>query len=286
VRFAARLSLLPLLAPALALALGTSGCSSQTGDPPSPNGAPPPGGVALRVRDVADPTRDGHAAKVSTTQSLSGAVVIAVDTFDETKNGKGTGTVYVQDLGATKDTPYSGISLFATTFSPGNLSVAPGDVLDLRGQYQENQEIPSKPPVVFALGAVLPQIAQATATFRFETREPEPVDIDATDLTDYAKARRWFGMLVRVKSLTLAADPYTGSTGRVSIDLPSAIPPPKGGSACDSPFPKAASLVNDLFDLGAMGLKRGDALASVVGVVGYFCNFKLAPRSKADIKLP
>lgn len=258
-------------------------CSSQTGDPPVANGAPAVGGKDLRVRDVADPTKDGHAALVSSTQAISGAVVVAVDAYDETKNGKGTGTVYVQDIGANKETPYSGISLFATTYSPGNLAVAPGDVLDLLGEYQENQQIPSTPPVVFAKDAVVPQIAQPTAKFRFETKQPEPIDIDIADLSDYAKARRWFGMLVRVTNVTLARDPFTGSSGRVSIDLPPAIQ--TASTSCDTPFPKSASLVNDLFDLGAMGLKKDQKIASVVGVVGYFCNFKLAPRSKADIKL-
>ena len=260
-----------------------SACSSQTGDPPVAKGTPPPGGKDQRVRDVADPNKEGHAALVSTTQAISGAMVIAVDDFDETKNGKGTGTVYVQDIGATRETPYSGISLFATTFSPGNLAVAPGDVVNLRGQYQENQQIPSTPPVIFAKDAVLPQIAQATATFRYETAQPEPIDIDLADLTDYAKARRWFGMLVRVKDVVVARDPFEGSTGRLSIDLPPAIQTPS--AACDTPFPKSASLVNDLFDLKSMGIKKDQRIASIVGVVSYFCNFKLAPRFKADIQL-
>jgi hypothetical protein len=282
VRFAASSLAFPLV---LALLAGGAlgGCSSRTGDPAAANGPPPAGGRDLRVSDVGDPNKEGHADLVSTTQAISGAVVIAVDAFDETQNGKGTGTVYVQDIGANKDTPYSGISLFATTFSPGNLAVAPGDVLDLRGEYQENQQIPSTPPVIFAPGAVLPQIAQATATFRYETQQPEPIDIDVADLADYTKARRWFGMLVRVRDIVVAKDPFTGATGRVSIDLPPAIQ--TASTACDTPFPKSASLVNDLFDLAAMGIKKDTKIASVVGVVGYFCNFKLAPRSKADVTL-
>jgi len=274
------MAVLPTLLP---LPILIAGCSSQAGDPPVANGAPPAGGKDLRVRDVADPTKEGHAALVSTTQAISGAVVIAVDAYDETKNGKGTGTIYVQDIGSSKETPYSGISLFATTFSPGNLAVAPGDVLDLLGEYQENQQIPSTPPVIFAKGAVLPQIAQPTAKFRYETKQPEPIDIDLADLNDYAKARRWFGMLVRVKDVTLPRDPFTSGSGRVSIELPPAVQTPS--TACDTPFPKPASLVNDLFDLGALGLKKDQKIASIVGVVGYFCNFKLAPRGAADIKL-
>lgn len=258
-------------------------CGTQSGDPHSDGGIPPVGGRLKKVRDVADPTVEGHLALVDTTQPISGAVVIAVDGFDETQNGKGTGTVYVQDIGATKETPYSGISLFGTTYSPGNLAVAPGDVLDLRGEYQENQQIPSTPPVIFAKGAVLPQIALPIATFRYETQQPEPIDIDLADLTDYNKARRWFGMLVRVKNIVIPNAPFAGTTGRLSIDLPPAIP--AAANACDMPFPKTASLVNDLMDVAALGIKKDTRIAEIVGVVGYFCNFKLAPRSKADIKL-
>lgn len=280
-RFVAPLVVLALSGAAAVSSL--TACGSQTGDPPTAKGAPPPGGKDLRVRDVADPGKEGHADLLSTTQAVSGAMIIAVDTYDETKNGKGTGTVYVQDIGATKDTPYSGIGLFATTFSPGNLAVAPGDVVDLRGQYQENQQIPSTPPVIFAPGAVLPQMAFSTATFRYETQQPEPIDIDLADLTDYAKGRRWLGMLVRVTNITIDKDPFVAGSGRVSIDLPPAIV--NASTSCDTPFPKTASLVNDLFDLGAMDIKKGTTIASIVGVVSYFCSLKLAPRSVADIKL-
>ncbi len=265
------------------LLLALVACSSQVGDGPANKGAPPPGGKDSHVRDLADPTREGHAALVATKQSVSGAVVLAVDTYDETQNGKGTGTVYVQDIGATRVTPYSGITLFAATFSPGNLAIVPGDVLDLRGEYQESQQIPSTPPTVFPKDSLLPQIAQPIATFRFETQEPEPIDIDAADLSDYASGRRWLGMLVRVRNIVVAKDPFVGSTGRVSIDLPPVIK--TAGTACDTPFPKSASVVNDLFDLGSVGIAKDTRISFVVGVVGYFCTFKLAPRSKADIKL-
>jgi hypothetical protein len=238
-------------------------------------------GDGTRVRDVLDPTKDGHAARLSQSQTIRAAIVTAIDTFDETKNGKGTGTVYVQDLGATKDTPYAGVSLFSTTFSPGNLSVAPGDVLDLHGEYQETNVIGSTPPVVFAKDTFLAQLVKPTATFRFETQQPTPVDIDkVADLADYAKARAWMGMLVRVQNVVIEAAPFTAASGRISIDLPGA----PSAKACDAPFPKAASLVNDLFDLGAMPLKKGTKV-SVIGVVGFFCNVKLAPRSPADVTI-
>lgn len=267
----------------LALALLLVSCSSQSGDPHSDAGIPAVGGKDLQIRQLTDPSLPGHETLVGTTQAISGAVVIAVDTYDETMNGKGAGAILVQDIGASKDTPYAGINLFAPSFNPGNLKVSPGDVLDMRGQYQENTRIPSNPPVIFAPGAVLSQLAQPIATFRYETAVPEPVDIDLQDLTDFAKGRRWLGMLVRVKNVTAAADLYTSSSGHASIDLTKA--PQGAGTACEAPFPKAVQLVNDLMDLKPLPVKDGTPIKSIVGVVGFFCSLKIAPRSPADIQL-
>lgn len=262
----------------LACSAGLVSCGSESGDPHSANGVPPVGGKDKRIRDVADPTKEGHSELVATTQAVSGAIVVAVDAFDETQNGRSAGTIYVQDLGSSE--PYSGISLFAATFNPGNLAVSPGDVVDLRGQYTESATI--GPTVTFPPGSVLPQISQPIATFRYETVVPQPRDIDAKDLTDFALGRRWIGMLVRIKNVVLEEDASTDSSGRVAADL--SAPLPGAANACVAPFPKPASLTNDLFDLGAMNLKKGTKITSITGVVGFFCNLKLAPRSAADIQ--
>lgn len=263
----------------IALASCSSSGDGGGGDPHSNNGVPPVGGKDKRIRDVADPGVEGHADLVKTTQAVSGAIVIAVDSFDETQNGKSIGTIYVQDLGSKE--PYSGITLFAPTFNPGNLAVSPGDVLDMRGQYTETTTIGTT--VTFAPGSVLPQMSQPVATFRYETQVPEPVDIDINDLTDFAKGRRWIGMLVRVKNVTIEDDPYTGASGHTSVAVTPAIPGSQ--NACEAPFPKVASIVNDLIPLDDFGFKKGATVKSIVGVVGFFCSLKIAPRSKADVTL-
>lgn len=265
----------------------SSACSSSGGggDPHANNGVPPANGREKKIRELGDPAVDGHADVVGTMQPVSGAIVTAIDNYDETKNGKGTGTIYVQDIDATKDTPYAGISLFGPTFNPGNLAVSVGDVLDLRGAYTENTQIPSKPPVIFAPGAILPQISKPIGTFRFETTPPKPIDIDINDLTDFTKGRRWIGMLVRVQNLTLTDKPYTSGSNHTSITV---TPVDKmADSKCEAPFPKPATIVNDLTSLESMAttMKTGDTIKSVVGVVGFFCSIKIAPRSADDIQL-
>jgi len=257
-----------------------SACGSQTGDPRVERGAPPPGGKDKRIRDVVDPTLPDHASLINTMQAVSGAVVIAVDTFDETKDGNGKGDVYVQDLDATKATPYAGINLFATTFSPGNLAVAPGDVLSMRGTYRETAVIPSKPPIVFPPPSLLVQLSQPIATFAYETGVPQPIDIDLADLADFEKGGRWVGMLVRITNVKALSDAFQAANGRASVDI---TPGPSPFVFC-GPKP-AATLVNALYPIEDLNLKAGQVVKSVTGVLLFFCNLQLAPRSAADIQL-
>jgi hypothetical protein len=262
----------------LVLSLLAASCSARDGgDPHSDQGVPAVGGKDLRIRDVSDPTRPEHPTYVSGTPAVSGVIVTAVDTYDETRDGKGTGTLYVQDIGPGQ--PYSGISLFATTFNPGNLRVSVGDVLDLKGTYQEATN--RGPTAMFPPGSVQAQIAFAVASFRYETAQPVPVDIPLADLNDFAKARQWIGLLVRVKDVPFPRETYTATSGRSSVDMGTL---PQAGAGCDSAFPKAPQLVNDLMDLTPLNLQPGSTLKSVVGVVGFFCAVHLAPRSLADIQ--
>lgn len=259
----------------LTLLAGVASCGSQEGDQPSPSAIPPPAGKDHRIheiRDPASPTKAAHESQVA----VSGAVVIAVDRFDETRNGRSIGTIYVQDLGSKE--PYSGISLYNPSFIPGNLRVGPGDALDLRGQFQENQDLPIK----FAPGAFLVQLANAVGTFRFDANVPDPVEIDIKDLESYETGSKWLNMLVTVKNVTVNGKPF-GSGGRASYNLLPPIPTEERG--CDTPFPKVPTLVNSLADLEPLQLKEGTTIKSLTGVVTFFCNLQIAPRSVKDVVL-
>lgn len=260
----------------LTLLAGVASCDSQEGDQPSPSAVPPPAGKDHRIheiRDPASPTKAAHQSQVA----VSGAVVIAVDRFDETHNGRSMGTIYVQDLGSRE--PYSGISLFNPSFIPGNLRVGAGDALDLRGQFQENQDIPFK----FAPGAFLVQLANAVGTFRFDANVPDPVEIELKDLESYDVGSKWLNMLVTVKNVTVEGKPFISGGGRYAYDLMPPIPTEQTG--CDTPFPKVPTLVNALTDLGPVQLAPGTVIKSLTGVVTFFCNLQIAPRSVKDIVL-
>jgi hypothetical protein len=263
----------------VSLAFACGGPGEGGGDPGVNLGVPPPAGKDKRIREIADPKSPTKANDLADV-AVSGAVVVAVDQYDETANGRSRGTIYVQDLDVTNETaPYSAISLFAPSFIPGNLRVAAGDVLDLRGTYQETKTI--GPTVTFTPGAPLPQLAQPIATFRFDAKVHPPRDIDVADLKSYDTGRKWLNMLVRVKDVTLERDATAAQAGsRISA----ALLPGGTGDACDAPFPKAPVLVNELMDLNPLELKKGQRIKSITGVVTYFCNFHIAPRSPADIE--
>lgn len=257
---------------------GLASCDSQFGDTPSAAFVPPPAGKGHRIYEVGDPANALKAASGSSV-SVSGAVVVAVDTFDETHNGKGAGTIYVADLGSAE--PYSGISLFNPSWVPGNLRVGAGDALDLAGTYQENSSV----PILFPPDTYLVQIANPIGTFRYEAMVPEPVEIEIEELSKFDTGRKWMNMIVTVHDVTveddLTAPPASGrQSGGLLPDINSGKSP--NGSVCPA-FPTPPSLVNELMDLVPIQIKKGTKLKSLTGVVTFFCNIHIAPRTEADI---
>ncbi|MDB4997679.1 MAG: hypothetical protein JWM74_5111 [Myxococcaceae bacterium] len=251
------------LAPLLVCGLFGLACGSAgDGDPPSTKGANPLG-PGSRVREVADPKANKNGSEVSVT----GAVTLFVDNFDETRDGKSRGTIYVQDVGSQE--PYSGISLFSPAFIPADLRLAPGDVLDYFGQYVELKNIGT---AVFDVGKVLPQLARPTGTFRYEYKTPEPRVIDIADLDDYDKGRRWMNMLVTVKDITIPDGLFDDGKGRSSAHLTN-----------DITNRNAPTVTNELFDLQAPTIKAKTTYKSITGIVTWFFYFHIAPRSPADI---
>jgi hypothetical protein len=191
--------------------------------------------------------------------------VTAVDRRDETGDGA-VGTVYLQDR--TSPIPvYAALSLFNPSFTPPNLRVLPGDVLDVTGTYEEFMGPSSG---VFQQCQTLPQIAGA-AVFRYDGTVPDPVPITPGDLNSYDNARKYLSMLVTVNNVTIAADGAVKS-GRYAADV-------------SVPSGSVWAISDELFDVGGqMPLHMGDTFASITGIVTFFYSFHLAPRSAADFK--
>jgi hypothetical protein len=201
---------------------------------------------------------------ISTDVFVTGATVTAVDTHDETADGA-VGTVYVQDT--VNNVPlFAATSLFSPSFSPPDLRLAPGDVVDVAGSYEEF----SGPSTGRFPGCVtLPQIA-GTVSFRFDGAEPTPREITVADLGTYDSARQYLGMLVKVKDLTIADDGVAKS-GRYNANF-------TAGSS-------TAAISDELWDVGGEHpLHANDHFTSVTGIITYFYSFHLAPRSAADFE--
>ncbi len=245
-------------------------CTSPLADQPADAGAPTPLGNGKRIRDVMNPT---SAPKSGASVTITGASFLWVDTFDETNDGKSAGTVYLQDTGSTA--AYSGASLYQPTYIPANLAPAPGDVLDLVGTYQAETSIGA---ATFNQGEALIQISKPQVTFRFEYLVPPAAVINVTDLNDYAKGQQWQAMLVTVNDVTLGSG-FQNVNGRVTAYLTSTI----SGSSVE--------MSNELFDLSAWNAKAatkvttGTKLKSLTGIVTWFTQYHIAPRSAADIVL-
>lgn len=254
---AARLSALAFL-----VSLPVVACGSRDGDQ-GQQVKPNPVGTGVHIRDVVDPSKNMNGATVN----ISGAVVLTIDTYDETQDGKSRGTVFVQDIGS--QAPYSGTSLYSPTFVPSSLRPVPGDTLDLLGQYVTESQIGT---AVFNPGEVLPQISKPTATFRYEYKTPDPLVIDVNDLSDYGKGYQWENMLVTVKNVSVC-DGATNSKGRVTFPI---------GSTCNQGV-GATVVSNELMPINESSIVPGTNYESITGIATWFFNFHIAPRSQADL---
>jgi hypothetical protein len=201
---------------------------------------------------------------------VTGVTVTAVDRWDETCNGA-VGTVYVQDSVGLDDWTqipiFAGMSMFDPTFSPPDLRVLPGDVLDMTGQYEE---FVGPSTGAFSECETLPQIA-GSAAFRFDGRIPPPVQIQPSDLATFEGARQYLGMLVTVNNLTVGATGVEKS-GRYSADVQ------VDGTTWQ--------ISDELFDVpDVYPLTLGQTFQSVTGIVTFFYSYHLAPRSLDDFTL-
>jgi hypothetical protein len=264
----------PRVLPAAALALLAS-CSAGSGDPHAVV-TPDPLGQGLRIRDIANPSLATHpkpvqnpvgGVLVNAPVTLTGATILWNDTFDETGDGKSRGTVYAQDIGPQDPpVPYSGVGIFSPAYVPADLRIAPGDVLDFAGPYEELASIGT---AKFPAGQVLSQLSKPVGTFRFEYKVPDPAVINVADLSDYTKGRQWLGMLVTVQNVTAGPGGTDTSGRRVTYPL---------GNTTN-----AAAISNELYDLKQTAFPAGTQFKSVTGIVTWFFSYHIAPRTPADL---
>jgi hypothetical protein len=254
----------------LALTLALGGCGGGGGDQTLPR-SPDVRGSGARLAELNDPANPRPSPDDPVL--VTGVVVTAIDEYDETADGSSAGNAFAQDLAA-EAAAYSGITLFDWNGTPPAFRPAPGDVVDVRGKYEEFTG-PAEPNA-FDEGETLPEISGASVALRFEHEPPEPRRVPLADLASYETGRRWIGVLARIENVRLYADGSASSSGRFSAKL----------WVEDTPLEDLPSVTNALFDLEQSGveLTAGTELGAVVGVVEYFYAFSIAPRSAADLE--
>jgi hypothetical protein len=253
-------------------------CGGGNGDAPSIPSASEYGDGS-RIADLVgeatwlDP-EDADSARCSPPPSRSvyvtGLTLVAIDRFDETGEGA-QGNFYAQDT-AVEPVAYTGMTVFQPSFSPPDLRLAPGDVVDLSGALIEFLG-----PSVgkFGFCRTLPEI-NGTMSFRFEGGSVEPTPVPLEELRSYQAARKYIGMLVRVEGVSIAGEP-SSSSGRYTASI---------NVGAGVPFSDVPKISNELYDLEAEGpaLTAGTSFRAVTGVLTYFYGFKVVPRSPADFE--
>jgi hypothetical protein len=246
------------LASALLLLVG-SGCGSQgNGDLDHLEA-----GTKTFGTPIAQGNDPAHRLPSGATLNAKGVVVVAIDTYDETKDGKHIGNVYVED--PVQPTPWSGMTLYQVSLSPPDLTLNPGQGVDLVGPYQP---FAGPPNGLFPAGLLLPEVVKGSITMSYEGESPAPVDITMADIADPAQAMKYVGMLVRMKNVSVGA-----------FDGKSYQDAPVNGSS--TVFVAAQLMPLDPAFGGTFAASTN--YASITGLFNYFYNFSLCPRSSADI---
>jgi hypothetical protein len=228
-------------------------------------------GNGTRLSTLNDRTL-GPAPNPSTNVLVTGVVIGAKDDYDETGDGKSMGSLYLQDLDADPK-PYAGVATYGLSFTPPDLRVAAGDVVDVRSPYVEFTGPNSWP---FPPGETLPQLQGGTVSLRFEYKPNPPRVVEVSDLYAYATGRRWLGMLVEVRDVSVVGQLTGDGKGRQNVAI-------KAASSDD--YSTSVRVSNALLAIDKLELTfvNGMRFSAIRGIVQYFQTFSIAPRSGDDL---
>jgi len=187
---------------------------------------------------------------------LTSKVVTAVD-----KYGSRTGSFWISEANGGA---WSGVQVYNTDTTSawwGELRV--GDLVTVHGRKMEYSYLdPQTNDPLF--DDPLTEIVEASVTRLGSGTPLTPTEIPAADLASVATGEKWEGVLVRLTNVRVST--VRERDGRLEVNL--------FGST------KAQ---DDLFDLTSVN--EGVCISRLTGVVTYFFNYYLMPRSASDIEL-
>lgn len=243
----------------LSICLGA--CRSDDDDPSNPDGggtAPDAApGASTTIYDV-----QSENTPVGSSVSLRNVVVTAIDGF-----GGRTGGMYVQEQDGG---PYSGVNLFISSGAPAGIVV--GDIVNVDNGVKDEFAYNDGNGGGFDPGYSITQVQAADGAALSVTKVssgtvPEPQLLNAWDLAaDDAEAEKWEGVLIKFEGVRALADARSVSSSDDTLKDMRITGPYVASSA-----------------MAALDGSAGDCYASITGVGDYFFNYKITPRSSADI---
>jgi hypothetical protein len=191
--------LLALAVPACAGGGTPHGLPSDSG--PADGNTSGDAGVSVTIPQVQNPAAAGHVA-TGTSVRITGAIVSAVDAFEENGAGMGNqGDVWIADAAGG---PWSGVEVTMPTIvtCSGHPSLSRGDVVDVVGVVGEYAAASD------GSGRTTTVIQAATVTCTLPGTAPMAAAVmDASTLTADASAEQWEGVLVELSMVEASSDP-------------------------------------------------------------------------------
>jgi hypothetical protein len=235
----------------LALATGCRG-DDDSGADGGNGGGDGGGGGEVTIFDI-----QNESMPAGTAVTVRGVVITAIDTY-----GGRTGAIYVQEP---EGGAFSGVVISLTDATGANFSV--GDLVDVENGLKDEFALSDD-----TTGRTITQIGTGSGfniTKVGDGTVPDPEVVLPWDLaTDDDEAEKWEGVLVKFENVSALTSPF-GVT--MTDDTLKEM-------RITGPFLVSSSLT-ELADT----IMREDCFAEVVGIGDYFFNYKLLPRSSADL---
>lgn len=248
----------------VATALGASACRDANGGGDDDDGSGADGGPTGGDGGVSGASiYDIQSGKIGEGQlvTVANVVVTAIDNY-----GGFVGAFWVQDE---KGGPHSGILVAKTSLPSG---VVVGDLVTLAGAVVDEDAYKDDMSGRKVTRLVPADGAKITVTKIGTGQVPAPAIVDAALLAGSdAEAEKWEGVLIKLENVTVVAAPKGVSMNDPLLKA----------AKVTGPFEVSSGLT--ALSVGGTELKSDECLASVTGIVDYFLQFKLLPRSEADI---
>lgn len=204
------------------------------------------------------------AVTLGTEVTLRGVVVVAIDEY-----GGDTGGIYVAEPAGGA---FSGVYVYGTPIATID-TLAPGDLVDITGGIVDEFALAADTTGRTLTEISPPQGGGITVTKTGTGTIPAPEVVSSQALAaDDAEAEKWEGVLIRFENVAV-----TGTIDEINAANLLYQQQLSGPFLMDSSMTSLGDATTPMF-------VPGDCLAQVTGMGSYFFNYKILPRSAADLQ--